>query len=102
MKKEKSTILDADLSGLVGMWAVLIVDNEWNQTVFIRSMADDEYYICQSIGALDGQPNVARLLTINDLSEWFIIPSREIYQEILSDYHRNGWRYGKVNLKAII
>ena len=57
-------------------------------------MADNNYFICQVISPLTGQLNIAKLMTIDQLKDWIIIPTKDLVNEISNDYYNNGWRYG--------
>jgi hypothetical protein len=79
---------------LVGMYAFLIEEGEIKAKAFITGRASEEYYIVQAISPLDGAPNVARLMTCRQLAHWYIIPTRELVDEIVEDTSKHGrFRY---------
>lgn len=43
---------------------------------------------------LTGEPNVAKLMTLDEISGWIIIPTQKIANDLIYDYEKNGWRYG--------
>ena len=83
-----------EMSNLVGMYAFLVEDDKIKARVFISGMADNNYFICQVISPLTGQLNIAKLMTIDQLKDWIIIPTKDLVNEISNDYINNGWRYG--------
>lgn len=99
MEKENSKIKvvasASEMSNLVGMFAFLIKDEKIQAKVYIVGKADNTHFIAQIISPLTGEPNIAKLMTIEQLKEWIILPNAEIANEMLEDYHRQGrWRYG--------
>ena len=85
----------SEMSNLVGMWAFLIGDDKKIKfQAFINGKASNEYFIVQAIGAMDGVPNIAKLMTLKELSDWVIIPADTI-DDVLTDYYKHGsWRFG--------
>lgn len=83
----------SEMSNLVGMFAFLVKENKIEARIFIAGKADNTYFICQVISPLTGEPNVAKLMTLEELKNWAIIPNQDLANEILSDYFKNGWRY---------
>jgi hypothetical protein len=84
----------SEMSNLVGMYAFLLEGDKIQARVFIRGKADNTYFICQIISPFDGKGNIAKLLTLEELSKWVIIPNQDLANEIMKDYESNGWRYG--------
>lgn len=88
------------MSNLVGMWALIIDENEkLKSTVFIYGKAEDEIYIVQAVGALDGVPNIAKLIHVSKMMDWIFLPSREIADDVINDYRKNGNTF---NVKLVI
>ena len=69
------------------MWA-LVWDNEdkLKAKVFIQGKADEKYFIVQAINSLTGEPNVAKLMTIEQMIDWTFLPSLEIAHMVMDDY----------------
>ena len=84
----------SEMSNLVGMYAFLIEDDKIKARIFIIGKADNTYFICQVISPLTGELNIAKLMTLEQLKNWIIIPKQDLANEILDDYFKNGWRYG--------
>ncbi len=84
----------SEMSNLVGMYAFLIEEEKIKARIFITGKADNTYFICQVISPLTGEPNIAKLMTLDQLKNWVIIPKQDLANEILADYYKNGWRYG--------
>jgi len=84
----------SEMSNLVGMYAFLIEEDIIKATIFITGKADNTYFICQVISPATGEPTIARLMTLGQLKDWVIIPKLDLLIEILTDYYKNGWRYG--------
>ena len=84
----------SEMSNLVGMYAFLIEEGKIKAKIFITGKADNTYFICQVISPLTGEPNIAKLMTLDQLKNWVIIPNLELANEILADYYKNGWGYG--------
>lgn len=82
------------IPNLIGMYALLVKDNEISITIKIIGKADDNYFICQYSSAIDGSLNIARLMSIEELKTWIIVPTADIVNELYTDYYKNGWRYG--------
>lgn len=79
------------MSNLVGMWALILDDKEKiKTTVYILGKADDEIYIVQAVGAIDGVPNIAKLTHVSKMMDWIFLPSKEIADEVMKDYWDNG------------
>jgi hypothetical protein len=78
------------MSNLVGMWAI-IWDNEGKlkAKAFIQGKADEKYFIVQAINALTGEPNVAKLMTIEQMIDWTFLPNLEVAQFVFDDYYDN-------------
>jgi len=93
MKENKIIATASEMSNLVGMYAFRVEDGVIKRRYFIAGKANNEYFIVQAVNAMTGEPNVAKLWTIKELSELYIIPTREIADEIMEDYRKNGWRY---------
>ncbi len=83
----------SEMSNLVGMYAFLIEEDKIKSRIFITGKADNAYFICQVISPLTGEPNIAKLLKLEQLKDWIIIPKQDLANEILADYYKNGWRY---------
>jgi hypothetical protein len=84
----------SEMSNLVGMYAVLLDSEDVIiAKIFITGKADNRYFICQVISPFDGTGNVCKLMTLEQLKDWYIIPTKEVFAEILNDYLKNGWRY---------
>lgn len=80
------------MSNLVGMWAFIWSDEEQtklHQTVFIYGKADENHYIVQAINTLTGEPNVAKLKTIEDMKDWTFVPTAELVDEIRADLEKH-------------
>ena len=84
----------SEMSNLVGMYAFLIEEDKIKARIFITGKADNTYFICQVISPLTGEPNIAKLMTLEQLKNWIIITKRDLANEVLDDYFKNGWRYG--------
>ena len=86
----------SEMSNLVGMYGVLIVENKIGERILVIGKADSEHFIIQYISMLDGSFNVAELVTIKELRRWIFIPNLELFNEMLTDYfdNQNTWRYG--------
>ena len=95
MTKEMKVIgTSSEMSNLVGMFAVFVKNEKIDTWIFISGKADNAFFICQVISPLTGVPNVAKLLTLVELRDWTIIPTKELADEIIEDYARNGrFRY---------
>jgi len=94
--KEKNIVATAsEMSNLVGMYAFkLTEDRKIESQFFIKGKASNKYFIVQSISALDGAPNVAKLITLKQLVLCVIVPTKQLADEILDDYYKNHvWRY---------
>ena len=83
----------SEMSNLVGMYAFLVIEDKIKAIVFVAGKADNRYFICQAVSPLTGEPNVAKLMTIDQLKDWVILPNAVDAQNVLDDYHKNGWRY---------
>ena len=83
----------AEMSNLVGMYAFLVKEDKIKAVVFVAGIAGDSHFICQLVDPLTYEPNVAKLMTIDQLKEWVILPNAIDAQNALDDYHENGWRY---------
>lgn len=94
MERTKIIVGNSEMSNLVGMFAFFIKEEKVKARIFIIGKADNSHFICQFISPFTGEPNVAKLLTIDELKDWVIIPSQELADEIFRDYCQNGWRYG--------
>lgn len=80
------------MSNLVGMWAFIWSDDEQtklHRTVFIYGKADEKHYIVQAINALTGEPNVAKLKTIEDMKDWTFVPTVELVKELRADLEKH-------------
>lgn len=101
-KSEKTTVnvTQSTMSNLVGMWAAIWNGDELKNKVFICGKADEKYYIVQVLGALTGQPNIAKLVTVEQMKEenWDFFPTKEIAQEVLGDYMDKGIRRYKFEI----
>lgn len=88
MNNRKTTITQSTMTNLVGMRA-LIWDNEGSlkAKAFICGKADEKYYIVQAIDTFTGNPNVAKLMTIEQMIEWTFLPTSEITEYVLKDYY---------------
>ena len=90
----KSIIATAsEMSNLVGMIGFLVIENKIQARILINGKADNKYFICQVVSPLDGQPNVAKLMTLDELKDWVIIPGLDLANDIYSDDLKIGWRY---------
>ena len=83
----------AEMSNLVGKYAFLVIEDKIEAIVFVAGMEDDRYFICQAVSPLTLEPNVSKLMTIDQLKDWVILPNAFDAQNALDDYHKNGWRY---------
>ena len=84
----------SEMSNLVGMYAFLIQEHKIEAKIHIIGKADNTYFICQVISSLTGKPNIAKLLTLDQLKKWIIVPELILANEILDDYYKEGyWRY---------
>ena len=94
LKKQEHPILQDENqnSDLVGMYAFYVVNKKIVAKIYIHTKLNEKLYVCQAIDGL-GNPNVARLLSLQELSNWYIILTKELAEEMLEDYRRNGWRY---------
>ena len=84
----KAIATQSTMSNLVGMWAA-IWDNEGKlkAKVFIQGKASEKYFIVQAINSLNGEPNVAKLVTIEEMTNWTLLPSLEIAQMFFDSYY---------------
>ena len=84
----------SEMSNLVGMWAFKIKERKIASKVFITGKADNKYFIVQAISPWTGCPNVAKLMSLEELREWAIIPTKEIADLVLDDYCKHDeWRF---------
>ena len=81
----------SEMSNLVGMYAFLIEDHKIKAKVFITGKAYNTFFICQAFSAITGEANVAKLLTLEQLKDWVIIPTKDLANEIIKEYAKNGW-----------
>ena len=93
MKPIKLIGTASEMSNLVGMYAFLIEEDKIKARIFIIGKADNTYFICQVISPLTGEPNIAKLMTLEQLKNWIIIPKQDLANKILADYFKNGWCY---------
>ena len=93
MKENKIIATASEMSNLIGMYAFRVEEGFVKRRYFIAGKANNEYFIVQAISAMTGEPNVAKLWTIKELLELYIIPTREIADEVMADCIKNGWRY---------
>lgn len=92
--KKKIIATASEMSNLVGMCAFLIKEEKVITRLFIAGKADNKYFICQVISPWDGYPNVAKLMTIDQLVEFVIIPTQELAIDLFKDYCDAGrWRW---------
>ena len=77
---------------LVGMYAFLVKDYKILAKTYIISNPEKGFYLLQVIDGF-GEPGVARLVPFHELRSWYIIPTKELAEEIAQDYIVNGWRY---------
>lgn len=78
------------MSNLVGMYAIIWNDEKYKNVLFILGKADDQYYIVQGISVMTGEPNVCRLVKIEDMAGWTFYPNRAIIDDCLRDFDRHG------------
>jgi hypothetical protein len=85
----------SEMSNLVGMYGFLVVEKKIVERVFIKGKASNEYFISQQISPLTGEPNVAHLATLKELSRYNFAPTQDLANEMLEDYYNssNTWRY---------
>ena len=81
------------MSNLVEKYAFLIIEDKIEAIVFVAGMEGDRHFICQLVDPLTLEPNVSKLMTIDQLKDWVILPNAFDAQNALDDYHENGWRY---------
>jgi len=95
MNGKKQIIASAsEMSNLVGMYAFMVFNDKITMRVYIKGKASNEYFIVQRISPLTGEPNIATLMTLQQLAEFKIAPNKNIANEILEDYSRHHiWRY---------
>ena len=97
MTYKKLTATTSEMSNLVGMYAYFIDKNDKKKaTIFIKGKADNKYFICQFVSVL-GDPNIAKLMTLDELKDWVIIPNVEIANETIEEYVKNGWGRYKID-----
>jgi hypothetical protein len=85
----KQVVATGTMSNLVGMWAHIWKGDILWRRVFIQGKADNGYYIVQFINALTGAPNVARIVNISEMTDWQILPTIEIADEVYEDYGKH-------------
>jgi hypothetical protein len=83
----------SEMSNLVGMYAFLLKDEKIEARIHILGKANNENFICQIISPFNGHGNICKLMSVEALKEWTIIPTFELANEIYNDYLKNGWRY---------
>ena len=83
----------AEMSNLVGKYAFLVIKDKIKAVVFVAGMEGDSHFICQLVDPLTFAPNVAKLMTIDQLKDWVILPNAVDAQNALDYYYENGWRY---------
>jgi hypothetical protein len=81
----------AKMSNLVGMYAFLVKEDKIEAVVFVAGKEGDNHFICQLVDPLTFEPNVAKLMTIDQLKDWVILPNAVDAQNALYDYRENGW-----------
>ena len=84
----------SEMSNLVGMYAVNVVNEKIHHMVKVIGKADNQYFICQFISPLTGEPNVSKLITLDQLKDWYVIHTYELFSQITKDSYKYGWRYG--------
>jgi len=94
MKGIKPIATASEMSNLVGMWAFLVKNDQIKVIVFVTGKADNKYFICQVVSPLTGEPNVAKLMTLDELREWVIIPTQSVADYILDNYYKDHkWNF---------
>jgi len=85
----------SEMSNLVGMYAISLSEDGYvKHKLYIMGKANNNYFICQFLSAIDGEPNVAKLMTVEDLLEYYILPTIEIANMCLADYYKHDkWRW---------
>lgn len=71
MKTQKNINTDLSINDLVGLWA--LIRNEHGKIkyrVFIYGKADHDHFLVQGVCALTGQPNVIRIVRLDDMLKW--------------------------------
>lgn len=71
MNTVKHINANGTMSNLVGLWA--LIRNEEGKIkyrVFIYGKADHEHFLVQGVCALTGQPNVIRIVRLDDMLKW--------------------------------
>lgn len=84
-----------EMSNLVGMYAIIFREKQYEGTtynVYISGKATVDTFIVQAIGGLTGAPNVARLVHIDQMKDWLILPTKEIAEQVLSDWSKQGYK----------
>lgn len=80
------------MSNLVGMWAFIMDIPESDtikMTVFIQGKVDDDHFIVQAISALDGSPNIARIVKVEHMYDWVFLPDKATADYVFEDYCRH-------------
>lgn len=87
MSNLKVIATQSTMSNLVGMWAIVWgEDGKMKATVFIKGKADEKYFIVQAVAPLTGEPNVAKLITIEQMIDWTFLPDLETANWVIGDY----------------
>lgn len=93
-KKNQTTKLAiGKMSNLVGMYAIIVEGEEIRNTFYIKGKADDKYFIVQVISPFDGSANVSKLLTLEQMIDWYFF-DKDTAEFVWADYLRvNRFRY---------
>lgn len=76
----------SEMSNLVGMYAYFMKNDKIAAKIQIIGKADNKYFICQIISPFNGVGNVAKLMTLDELKEWLIIPNENVESFVYNDY----------------
>ncbi len=92
--KPMVNITQSTMSNLVGMWAAIWKGDELQNKVYIYGKADEKHYIVQVLSALTGFPNIAKLVTVEQMKDqnWDFFPTKEIAEEVLREYYEKNVR----------
>lgn len=92
MKNNKTIVTASTMSNLVGMYAAVWIEDSLKYQVYICGKANENLYIVQAINALTGEPNVAKLVSIDQMKDWDFLPTMDIATMYFSDYEKKKER----------